>query len=613
VFVLTYPDLPHAASSPRRRYPCRPVSLLVDLQQVTVRRVDRVLFEDLSLAVSDGDRIGVVGVNGTGKSTLLRVIAGVDLPDEGQVRRGRGSRVGFLDQVPELPPGTVAAAVGDGWEAEAALDRLGMGDATTMDVQELSGGQAKRVALARVLAHPAELLVLDEPTNHLDLGAVAWLEQRLLAFHGGLVLVTHDRHLLDRLTTRILELDRGRAYAHEGGYGSYLEAKAEREELAVSAESTRRNLARRELAWLRRGAKARSRKPQARIDAAVRLIEGTPPPAARTTELERAAGTPRLGDKVIECTGVGFRYHNGPMVLSDVNLVLDRRERLGIVGANGSGKSTLLDLLAGRRLPTVGRIEVGPTVVVGYYDQLGVKLDLGARVQELVAGPHRTPGSLPDVELMKRFLFTGELPFAKVGTLSGGERRRLQLLLVIAGRPNVLFLDEPTNDLDLDTLRILEDFLEEWPGALVVVSHDRTFLARTTDRLVAVGAGGTVSGVPGGVEGWIARVDNSDLRRAGALPAQASAPVATTKAKPSPRQAAQRGGGRGSVPTNRLIREAEKNMVKLQRQRDKIAETLTGAHDHVEMNRLGVELAAAQAALSEAEETWLTLAEDAET
>jgi ATP-binding cassette subfamily F protein uup len=564
------------------------VSLLVDLQQVAVRRVDRVLFEDLSLAVSDGDRIGVVGVNGTGKSTLLRVIAGVDLPDEGQVRR-------------------------EGWEAEAALDRLGMGQAATIDVQDLSGGQAKRVALARVLAHPAELLVLDEPTNHLDLGAVAWLEQRLLAFRGGLVLVTHDRHLLDRLTTRILELDRGRAYVHEGGYGSYLEAKAEREDLAASAESTRRNLARRELAWLRRGAKARSRKPQARIDAAVRLIEGTPPPASRTTELERAGDTPRLGDKVIECTGVGFRYDDGPVVLSDVNLVLDRRERLGVVGANGSGKSTLLDLLAGRRRPTAGRIEVGPTVVVGYYDQLGVKLNLGARVQELVAGPHRTPGSLPDIELMKRFLFTGELPFARVGTLSGGERRRLQLLLVIAGRPNVLFLDEPTNDLDLDTLRILEDFLEEWPGALVVVSHDRTFLERTTDRLVAVGTGGTVSGVPGGVEGWIARVESGDLRRAGALPAPASTPPAKTRTKPSPQQAGGGSGGGAPVPKNRLLREAEKDMVKLQRQRDNIAEKLTATHDHVEMNRLGAELAAAQVALTDAEETWLALAEDAET
>jgi ATP-binding cassette subfamily F protein uup len=578
------------------------VTLLVDLQHVAVRRVDRVLFEGLSLTVSDGDRIGVVGVNGTGKSTLLRVIAGAERPEEGEVRRGRGSRVGFLAQIPTLPPGTVRSAVGQGWEAEAALERLGMGSVADVDVRSLSGGQAKRVALAQVLAHPAELLVLDEPTNHLDLGAVAWLEQRLLTFRGGLVLVTHDRHLLDRDTTRMVELDRGSTYVHEGGYGSYLEAKAEREDQAAAAESTRRNLARRELAWLRRGAKARSRKPQARIDAAVRLIEGAPAPAVRSAELERPSDTPRLGDKVIECTGVGFRYGDGPTVLSGVDLVLGRRERLGIVGANGSGKSTLVDLLAGRRHATVGSIEVGPTVVVGYYDQLGMELDLGARVQELVVGPHRSTPSLTDIELMKRFLFVGELPFARVGTLSGGERRRLQLLLVIASRPNVLFLDEPTNDLDLDTLRILEDFLEDWPGALVVVSHDRTFLERTTDRLVAVAPDGSVAEVPGGVDGWIARVQTADVRRAGSLPAPAK------PAKPVPTRATA--DGRASA--GRRLREAEKTLVRLQRQRDEITDMLIGLEDHVEMRRLGSELAAVQAALSEAEDTWLALAEEAE-
>ena len=587
-----------------RRYSCRPVALLVDLQQVAVRRVDRVLFEGLSFTVSDGDRIGIVGVNGTGKSTLLRIVAGVERPDEGEVRRGRGSRVSFLEQVPELPPGTVGGAVGEGWEAEAALERLGMGSAVAADVKSLSGGQAKRVALARVLAHPSELLVLDEQTNHLDLGAVAWLEQRLLSFRGGLVLVTHDRHLLDRLTTRMLELDRGQAYMHEGGYASYLEAKAAREDLAASAESTRRNLARRELAWLRRGAKARSRKPQARIDAAVRLIEGKAAPPVRAAELAGVADVPRLGDHVIECIGVGFRYDDGPMVLSGVDLVLGRRERLGIVGANGSGKSTLVDLLAGRRRPTVGSISVGPTVVVGYYDQLGGKLDLQARVQELVAGPHRSPGSLADIELMKRFLFTDELPFARVGTLSGGERRRLQLLLVIAARPNVLFLDEPTNDLDLDTLRILEDFLEDWPGALVVVSHDRTFLERATDRLVAVGAGGGVVGVPGGVSGWIAGVESGDRRRVGSLPSLASTSTPnTTRRRPA---------ANGDVALGQLLRQAEKTVARLQRQRDKITEELTTAQDHIEMNRLGADLAAAQAVLDEAEDRWLTLAEEAE-
>jgi ATP-binding cassette subfamily F protein uup len=581
------------------------VALLADLQDVAVRRVDRVLFDGLSLAVADGDRIGVVGINGTGKSTLLRIVAGVELPDEGHVRRGRGSRVGFLDQVPVLPPGTVGSAVGEGWEAEAALERVGMGSTVEVDVSTLSGGQIKRVALARVLTHPSDLLVLDEPTNHLDLGAVAWLEQWLLSFRGGLMLVTHDRHLLDRLTTKMLELDRGRAYVHEGGYESYLEAKAEREEHAKSAESTRRNLARRELAWLRQGAKARSRKPQARIDAAIRLIEAGPMAPDRSATLERAGGTPRLGDKVIECTGVGFRYGSGHMVLRGVDLVLDRRERLGIVGANGSGKSTLVDLLAGRQRPTEGRVDVGPTVVVGYYDQLGVELDQQARVQELVAGPHRTPGSLGDVELMKRFLFTGDLPFARVGSLSGGERRRLQLLIVLASRPNVLFLDEPTNDLDLATLRILEDFLEEWPGALVVVSHDRTFLSRTTDRLVATAPGGTVTGVPGGVAGWITRMERGDPRRAGSLPPVSSG--ASPSAVPggwATRQAA--------APVGRLLREAEKRMERLRRQRDRISESLTTAAGYEEMHRLGSELDTAQAALTEAEEDWLELAEEAE-
>jgi ATP-binding cassette subfamily F protein uup len=579
--------------------------MLVDLQDVAVRRADRVLFEHLSLTVSDGDRLGVVGINGTGKSTLLRIIAGVDRPDEGEVRRGRGSRVGFLEQVPELPVGTVSDAVGAGWEAEAALDRLGMAAAAGSEVSTLSGGQAKRVALARVLAHPAELLVLDEPTNHLDLGAVSWLEQQLLASRGGLVLVTHDRHLLDRVTTRMLELDRGRAYVHEGGYASYLEAKAEREVQAASAEATRRNLARRELAWLRRGAQARSRKPQARVDAAVRIIEDRPEAQARSSGLELTGDTPRLGDKVIECIDVGFRYGDGPVILSGVDLTLGRRERLGIVGANGSGKSTLVDLMAGRRQPTTGRVEVGPTVVTGYYDQQGMELDLGARVQDLVAGPNRAPGSLADVELMKRFWFAGELTFARVGTLSGGERRRLQLLLVIAGRPNVLFLDEPTNDLDLDTLRILEEFLEDWPGALVTVSHDRTFLERTTERLVAVEAGGSVVGVAGGVAGWVARGAPSGPRAKRSLPS--TSPPKPVRPVPEPKS-----GSVKAAPRGRQLREAEREMARLQRQRDKITESLTGASDHREMTRLGDELAAAQSALEQAEERWLSLAEATE-
>jgi ATP-binding cassette subfamily F protein uup len=592
------------------------VAVLVDLQQVTVRRVDRDLFNGLSVTVSDGDRLGVVGANGTGKTTLLRIIAGVDQPDEGVVRRGRGARVGFLDQVPSLPPGTVRAAVGEGWEADAALDRLGMGAAADTDVSTLSGGQAKRVALARVLARPAELLVLDEPTNHLDLGAVTWLEQRVASFRGGLVLVTHDRYLLDRLTTRMLELDGGDTYLHEGGYANYLAAKAERDERAATLVATRRNLARRELAWLRRGAPARSRKPLARIEAAKRVIDEGPEPTARPLPLELDSDTPRLGDKVIECAGVGYRYGDGPAVLAGVDLNLGRRERLGIVGANGTGKSTLLDLLAGRRQPTTGTIEVGPTVVVGYYDQHGVDLDGGARVQELVAGPYRSPGSLADVDLMRRFGFAGELAFTRVGTLSGGERRRLQLLLVLAARPNLLLLDEPTNDLDLDTLRALEDYLEEWPGALVVVSHDRVFLSRTTEHLVAVAPDGSVAGVAGGVDGWVARAGAGDGRRAGALAPRPTDDAAGRRPEGTgtrpPHRAPSAGTGGDGVPLGRRLRDADKAMVRLQKERDRLTDSLAATPDHRRLVELGRELTRAQADLDRAEEEWLALAEEAE-
>jgi ATP-binding cassette subfamily F protein uup len=462
-------------------------------------------------------------------------------------------------------------------------------------------------------------LVLDEPTNHLDLAAVSWLERRLSTWSGGLLLVTHDRHLLDRVTTRMVELDRGRSYVHDGGYGSYLEARAERDEQAASAESTRRNLARRELAWLRRGAQARSRKPQARIDAARRLIDTVPTAADRSTALELTGDTPRLGDKVVECRGVGFHYDSGPPVLQGVDLALDRRDRLGIVGANGSGKSTLVDVVAGRRPPTSGRVETGPTVVVGVYDQQGAELDLSARVQDLVAGPNRSPGSLADVALMKRFWFAGELPYARVGTLSGGERRRLQLLLVLAGRPNVLLLDEPTNDLDLDTLRILEDFLEGWPGALVVVSHDRTFLERTTERLVSVEPGGSVVAVAGGVEAWVARVEagagaaGPRAGGSGGLSPTASSSVAANLAPTVTRTpAGVKGPGPEGPPLGRLLRDAEKEMVRRQRQRDRITEALTVTADHQELTRLGDELAEAQRALDEVEERWLALAEAAE-
>jgi ATP-binding cassette subfamily F protein uup len=590
------------------------VSVLVDLQGVRVTMADRTLFGDLSVTVHTGDRLGVVGINGTGKSTLLRVLAARFVPDAGVVRQGRGVRTGFLDQDPTLPPGTVRHAVGSGWEAAAALDRLGMADHVDRHVSELSGGQAKRVALAQVLAAPSELLILDEPTNHLDLAAVTWLEGWLAGYPGGLVIVSHDRYLLDRVTTRMLELDRGANFLHEGGYGSYLEAKAEREEQAASAEDRRRNLARSELAWLRRGAKARSRKPQARVNAAKTLIGQRAAEAARPGDLELEVSMKRLGDKVIECRGVGVTYGTGRPVLADVDLVVGPGDRIGVVGANGTGKSTLLDVLAGELAPTTGIVEVGPTVVVGYYDQHGTELDPEARVQEVVAGPLRTPGSLSDIALMKRFWFTGNLPFTRVRSLSGGERRRLQLLAVLARQPNVLLLDEPTNDLDLDTLRIFEDFLDDWPGTLVVVSHDRAFLDRTIETVVAVGPVGIVP-VPGGLAAWIASLlapaDSAQLsgRRPAPAGAPAPTPPADRAAAPIPTRSKTPQDG---PPIGRLLRDTEKQMARLTRQRDKLHDVLVATTDHVELTRQGAELRAVQHELDQTEEQWLALAEEAD-
>ena len=412
------------------------------------------------------------------------------------------------------PPGSVREAVGSGWETAEILERLGMGGLADADVATLSGGQGKRVALARVLVSEVDLLILDEPTNHLDIDAIAWLEARLAGFRGGLVLVTHDRHVLDRVTTRMLELDRGRVFTHDGGYASYLDARAVRVEQEAGSESVRRNLARAELAWLRRGAPARTRKPKARIAAAKAIVEGGPgAPASGSGPIDLGPGgptgwtggggagarptpTPRLGDKVITLHGGGHRFGD-EWLFRKLDVDLEPGGRLAVVGPNGSGKTTLLDLLAGRLTPTEGRVETAGTVVVSYYDQTGRDLDPNQRVRETVAGKAAQPG-WEQVRLMERFRFDSDLQWATIGTLSGGERRRLQLLLAVTSFPNVLLLDEPTNDLDLDTLRALEDFLETWPGSLVIVSHDRALLERTAEEALVLDGHGGAAHAPGG-------------------------------------------------------------------------------------------------------------------
>ena len=604
--------------------------ILIDAQGLKASRPNRPLFDNISLTLSDGDRIGVVGLNGCGKSTLLRILSGDYSPDAGVVRYGRGSRIGMLAQQPVLPKGSVRDAVSEDWRGEAMLDRLGMSGLIDAQTNELSGGQQKRVALAKLLVSEWDALILDEPTNHLDLDAIAYLEEWLANFRGGLILVTHDRHVLDRVTTKVLEIDRGKAYLHMpaqrsdgSGYAAYLAARIEREEQAVTAEQKRKNLARTELAWLRRGAPARTTKPKARIAAATELVNRRPEAAARSGEIGLSLGNQRLGSKGVELHGVGFSWPTarpnagasgdaGALVLNPFDHELEPGDRLGIVGPNGAGKSTLLDLISGRLKPTHGHLDIGSTVKIGYYDQLGRELNVNQRVREAVAGDKGQP-SIEDNQLMRQFWFDGDTQHAPISTLSGGERRRLQLLLTLIEQPNVLLLDEPTNDLDLDTLRALEDYLDEWPGIVVVVSHDRVFLDRTVIDVLALDGVGGAAVVRGGVAGWLkqrsaAPTEQMSGTQRGKLIATPTIAAAELAQKPKSSKPSK-----SPSTLRRLITQSETALTKATAELEKITTQMSAAgNDHVKLAKISEELAKAQAKVNSAEETWLTLVAEAE-
>jgi len=601
--------------------------ILIDAQGLKASRPNRPLFDNISLTLSDGDRIGVVGLNGCGKSTLLRILSGDYAPDAGVVRYGRGSRIGILAQQPALPSGSVRDAVSADWRGEAMLDRLGMSGLIDAQTNELSGGQQKRVALAKLLVSEWDALILDEPTNHLDLDAIAYLEEWLANFRGGLILVTHDRHVLDRVTTKVLEIDRGKAYLHMpaqrsdgSGYAAYLAARIEREEQAVTAEQKRKNLARTELAWLRRGAPARTTKPKARIAAATELVNRRPEAAARSGEIGLSLGNQRLGSKGVELHGVGFSWPTarpnagasgdaGALVLNPFDHELEPGDRLGIVGPNGAGKSTLLDLISGRLKPTQGHLDIGSTVKIGYYDQLGRELNVNQRVREAVAGDKGQP-SIEDNQLMRQFWFDGDTQHAPISTLSGGERRRLQLLLTLIEQPNVLLLDEPTNDLDLDTLRALEDYLDEWPGIVVVVSHDRVFLDRTVIDVLALDGVGGAAVVRGGVAGWLKQRKSAPTEQmSGAQRGKliATPTIAATELAQKPKST------KSPSTLRRMVAQSETALAKATAELEKITAQMSAAgNDHVKLAKISEELAKAQAKVNAAEETWLALAAEAE-
>jgi len=464
----------------------------------------RKLVRDATLYLNAGEKVGLIGINGTGKSTLLRVLAGREAPDTGHVSLDPNVQLAWLPQTPVMDEGnTVMEQVFadyppefralNEYEARTILTRLGI---TEFDkrVGELSGGQRKRVALATVFVHPADILVLDEPTNHLDGDMVAWLEQRLQRFTGALLMVTHDRYFLDRVTNRIAELSHGELYQYEARYSDYLELKAQRLEMAEAGERKRQQLLKREREWIMRGCRARSTKSTERIARYEALKEQAGPQTDRAVSMSAVAS--RLGRKTIELSHVSKSF-GGTSVISDFSYTVLRDDRIGVIGPNGAGKSTLLNLIAGVTAPDTGTVDRGGTVRVGYFTQEGRELDPNRKARDYIyeiASEVRTgEGRFSAAQMMERFLFTPELQHSLIGRLSGGERRRLYLLGILMSAPNILLLDEPTNDLDIETLTILEDYLESFPGAVIAVSHDRYFLDKVAEVIFEVAPGGSVN------------------------------------------------------------------------------------------------------------------------
>ena len=595
---------------------------IVSLERVSKRHAEKQVLDAVTVGIDDRDRVGVIGRNGSGKSTLLRIVAGDLEPDAGRVVTSDGLRVRFVPQEPPLEAESTAlqaalaspgvfdplvdrAAVQREQRARAMLDRLGI-RAVDQPVGTMSGGQRKRVALAAALTDDADLLILDEPTNHLDVDVVEWLETELRSRPGALLLVTHDRYLLDRIATRIVEVEAGALHSGYGSYTDYLEARALRQEQAVAQEQRRANRARVELAWLRRGAKARTSKAKYRVERAQDLLAASPD--APPPEFEIELPSRRLGSKVVNLHNAGKRYGDR-VVLQGVDYKLKPGDRIGIVGPNGSGKTTLLRLFAGAVEPDEGKVVVGETVHLGVYGQDPRELPPQQRVldavKEVVLETRTLEGrTMGAGALLEQFGFPPEAQRAFVEELSGGERRRLELLLVLAEAPNVLLLDEPTNDLDLDTLAVLEEYLDAWPGVVVVASHDRFFLDRVCDDLFSIEPDGSVRHHPGGWSAWRER-QALQARRAKTAPAVASAPMAAAdddRAMRRPRKL--------SYAERRELTALERQLPKLEERKDELTAALQAAgDDYTAAQRTGDELASVLADIEAAETRWLELSE----
>ena len=635
---------------------------LLTAENISKAFADRIILQDVNFTINDGEKIGVIGINGTGKSTLLKMVAGFETLDKGQFIKARNLQIEYLPQQPEFPAeATVLQAVLHGhspvmqlireyetaaadladqpdnealqnrlirlsarmddakaWnldsEAKSVLTRLGITD-FRQAVASLSGGQKKRVALAAALVNPADLLILDEPTNHIDPATVSWLENYLANYKGALLMVTHDRYFLERVTQVMFEIDQARLFRYEANYEKFLELKAERIEREQSSELKRQNLLRRELAWIRRGAKARSTKQQARIDRFNALNEIETQVDEKSVSMASAAS--RLGRKTLILEQVGKSW--GPKTLfSDFSYIVSRRERLGLIGPNGCGKSTLLNIIAGQLKPDTGSREIGSTVRLGYFTQENEPVDPDLRVIDYIRQTAEIvkteDGELTASQMLERFLFPPALQWTQVKKLSGGEKRRLYLLKILMGAPNILLLDEPTNDLDITTLSVLEDYLDEFPGAVIVVSHDRYFLDRVVERILAFEPDGLIHQYEGDFQAYQAQTQAAaDLQAAQAAQAALSQPAKSALVKgPASQDKAEQLPGRLRMKMSEKIEleTIDARIADLETRREQIRVELDqSATDYIKLQELMLQLEKVTAEHDEAMSRWLYLNE----
>ena len=496
---------------------------LLTMEHITKAYTDRVLLNDVAFSINENEKIGVIGINGMGKSTLLKVTAGIEPYYEGKISMGKQVKIFYLPQTPEFEEGTTVlrAAIADNvnelnqWTIEAdarsMLNQLGFYDYNEK-VEHMSGGQKKRIALVNALLTPADILILDEPTNHLDNAMSEWLEEYLIGFRGAILMVTHDRYFLDRVATRIVEVDQGKLYSYPGNYSEFVKLKAERQDMALATERKRKSLLRTELEWLGRGARARSTKQKAHIDRIKAMQEIKDIQEEKRVVLDSVAS--RMGNKTIELENISKSYGNRKLI-SDYSYIFLKNDRIGIIGPNGCGKTTLLKIINGIVRPDSGTIEIGQTIRIGYFSQENEYMDASMKVIDYVkeVGEYVTTsdGKITASQMLERFLFDGAMQWSKIEKLSGGEKRRLYLMRVLMSAPNVLILDEPTNDLDIQTLTILEDYLDHFDGIIITVSHDRYFLDRIVNRIFSFEGDGKVRQFEGGYSDYLIRKELEGL------------------------------------------------------------------------------------------------------